>query len=78
MFLNPVFQGQFILSQFRKDLRFLVAFAQFFFHLADDGRDPLIAVMSVEGFKQIQFGVLLNFHTQVIKLPDRRVAGQKI
>ena len=76
--LNPVFQGQFILSQFGKDLRFLIACAKLFFHFLYKGRDSLVACVFVKCFKQVELRVLFDLHADIVELFDRRVAGKEV
>ncbi len=76
--LDPVKQCQLVLSQFCEYFGFLVACAQFLFHLRNLRGNPLIAFMFVECFKQIQFGVLLDLNAQVVKLLDRCITCQEV
>ena len=78
MCLDPVKQSQFILGQFRQDFRLLVAFAQFLLHVCHNIRDSRVSLMLIKCFKQIQLGVFLNLHTQIVKLLDRCVACQEV
>ena len=78
MFLHPVFQRQFVLCQFRKNLRLLIALSQFLFHFSDNAGNPLILVMPMEGLEQIQLRILLDLHPQIIQLLDGGIAGKEI
>ena len=78
MFFHPVFQRQLVLCQLRKNLRLLIAFSQFLFHLPDNAGNPLIPVMLMKGLEQIQFRILLDLHPQVIQLLDGGIAGKEI
>ena len=78
MSLYPVKQCQFILCQFLQNLGFLVACTKLLFHLFGHFRNTGISGMLIEGFEQIQLGVLLDLNTQIVQLFDRCVAGQEI
>ena len=68
--LNPVFQSNLILSQFRKDLRFLISCSELFFHLFYNGRNSLITFMFVISLEKVKFRVFLNFNSDIVKLLD--------
>ena len=74
----PVFQSQFILCKFRKDLRFLVSCTKLFFHLFYDLRDSLIPCMIIERLKKIQFRVFLNLNSDIVKLLDRCITCKEV
>ena len=76
--LNPVKQGQLILSQLLKNLRLLVACAQLSCHLSNLSGDSCITCMLVECFEQIQLGVLLDLNAQVVKLFDGSVTSKEV
>ena len=76
--LDPVKQGQLVLGQLGQDLGLLVAGAQLLLHLLHLGGDPLVPLVLLEGLEEIQLGVLLNLHAQVVELLDGRVAGQEV
>ena len=78
MVLDPVLQCNLILRQLCQDRRLLITGAQFFFHFFYNCRNPLVSCMLIKCLKQIQFRVLLNLHTQIVKLLDRSVACQEI
>ena len=48
----------------------MVACPQFCFHLFYLGGDSLVSIMLLEGFEQIQFGVLLDLYPQIVQLLD--------
>ena len=76
--LDPVLQCDLILRQLCQDLRLLIACAQLFFHFLYNSRNPFVSRMLIKCFKQIQLGIFLNLHAQVVKLLDRSVACQEI
>ena len=78
MLLHPVKKCQFVLGQLRQDLRLLITFPQFFFHICHNIRDSRVTLMLVKGLEQIQLRVFLDLHTQIVKLLDRRIACQEI
>ena len=49
----PVQQSQFVLSQFRKNLRFHIAFAQFALHIFNNIRDTRVVSMVFIALKQV-------------------------
>ena len=75
MRLDPVKQGQFILSKLRQYFGLVVACAQLCFHLFYLSRNSLISVMLLESFEQIQLGILLDLHAQIVQLLDRCVTS---
>ena len=78
MLFDPVKQRQFVLCQFGQNLRFIVACAKFCFHILHNIRDTGVALMFVECFKQIEFGIFFDLNTQVVKLFDRCVTSQEV
>ena len=76
--LNPVKQGQLILSQLLKNLRLLVACAKLCCHLCNLCRDSLVSGMLVECLEQIQLRVFLDLNAQVVKLLDGSVTSQEV
>ena len=78
MISYPVFQSQFILSKFRKDLWFLVSGTKFFFHFFYNFRDSFIAFVLIECFKEIQFRVFFNLYAKIVELFDRCIAGKEV
>ena len=76
--LDPVKQRQLVLGQLGQDFGLLVARAQLLLHLLHLGGNPLVSLMLLEGLEEIQLGILLDFHAQVVELLDGRVAGQEV
>ena len=61
-----------------QNLGLFVAGAQLLLHLFYLGGNSFIPFMFLKSFKEIQLGVLLDFHTQIIQLLYGRVAGKEI
>ncbi len=78
MRLDPVKQGQLVLRKSLKDLRLLVAGAEFLLHICDNLRNPLVAGMIVEGLEQIKFRILLDLNSEVVELLYRSVAREEV
>ena len=76
--LDPVFQSNLILSQFRKDLRFLISCSELFFHLFYNGRDSLITFMFVISLEKVKFRIFLNLNSDIVKLLDRCITCKEI
>ena len=78
MRFHPILEGQLVLCQLGKDFRFLVAGAKLGGHVRNHLGDAGVVRVLVEGFKEIQLGVFLDLHAQVVQLLDGRVAGQEV
>ena len=75
---DPVKKSNLVLSQFRKNFWFAVAITKFFCHICCNFCDTWITFMFLERFKQIQFGVLFDLDTQVVKLFDWCITCQEV
>ena len=76
--LYPIQQSNFILSQFRQDFRFHIAFAQLFLHILCHLRNTWVSFMVFKGLEKVQLRVFFNLDSQVIQSLDRSIAGQEV
>ena len=78
MLLDPVKQGQLILSKLGKNLRLVVAAAKLCLHVLNHVRNAGIVGMLVECVEQIQLGVLLDLNADVVKLLDWSITCKEV
>ena len=78
MRLGPVQQSQLQLRHAFAHIGVVAALTHLPGHILTDGGDAGVVGMSLIGHQQIQLGVLLDLHTDLIQTPDGGVAGKEI
>ena len=78
MSLNPIGQGEFVLSKLRQHMRNLVASAELSNHILHYLVNTRIASMLLESLEQVELGVLLNLNVEIIEGTDRSVASKEV
>ena len=76
--LGPVQQGQLKLGHADQHVLIVAALAHLLAHVRADLGDPGIVGMLLVGHQQIQLGVLLDLHAQLIQALDGGVAGEEV
>ena len=76
--LRPVQQGQLKLRHAAVEILVIGALAHFLDHLRAYVINAGIVFMLLEGHQQIQLGVFLNFHAQLIQALDGSIAGEEV
>jgi len=74
----PVEQRQLKLRHALEHIGVISALAHFLLHILADGGNARIARMGLVGNEQIQLGVLLDLHAQLVQALDGRVAGKEV
>ena len=76
--LGPVEQRQLKLRHAFEHIGVISALAHFLLHILTNGGNTRIARMGLVGNEQIQLGVLLDLHAQLVQALDGRVAGEEV
>ena len=77
--LDPIQQGDFVLRELRQHGTVLAhTGTEFGGHFGSYGLDALVAVVLLVALEEIQLGIFLDFHAQIVKLLDGRIAGEEI
>ncbi len=78
MGVGPVQQGQFELRHPGQQVGVILALAHLGGHVGTDVGDAGIVGMGLVGDQQVQLGVLLDLHAQLIQTLDGGVAGEEV
>ena len=78
MGLGPIQQSQLQLSHPGVEIGIILALAHLLGHVCADLGDPGIIGMGLVGHQQVQLGVFLHFHAQLIQSLDGGVAGKEV
>ena len=76
--LRPIEEGQLELGHALAQIGIVAALAHFLGHFRTDGRDPGVACVLLVAHQQIQLGVLLDLHADLVQALDGGVAGEKV
>ena len=78
MLLSPVEQGQFKLCHAAAEVGIVLALAHLGSHVLADVVDAWVVLMSLISHEQVELGVLLDLHAELIESLDRSVAGEEV
>ena len=74
----PVEERQLKLRHAFEHIGVVFALAHFLLHILADGGDARVARVCLVGDEQVEFGVFLDLHAELIQALDGRVAGEEV